>query len=119
MAVPSVLPTLLPCLLFSVQCTNVCPSSFAIEEDYGRARVMRQGVDTEDKLQEAIDTCPVSCIHWVSCRITLVCITFSKHSRASSQSSQNISGPAQTQILSMWNSLPADIAWYVTICQRA
>lgn len=77
-----------PALLFSVQCTNVCPSSFAIEEDYGRARVMRQGVDTEDKLQEAIDTCPVSCIHWVSCRITLVCITFSKHSRASSQSSQ-------------------------------
>uniref|UniRef100_A0A383VAV8 J domain-containing protein n=1 Tax=Tetradesmus obliquus TaxID=3088 RepID=A0A383VAV8_TETOB len=47
-------------------CTNVCPSSFAIEEDYGRARVMRQGVDTEDKLQEAIDTCPVSCIHWVT-----------------------------------------------------
>jgi ferredoxin len=48
-----------------LQCTNVCASSFAIEEDYGRARVMQQGVDTEDKLQEAIDTCPVSCIHWV------------------------------------------------------
>lgn len=47
-------------------CTNVAPSSFAIEEDFGRARVYRQGADTEEKLQEAIDTCPVSCIHWVS-----------------------------------------------------
>lgn len=47
-------------------CTNVCPASFAIEDDWGRARVMRQGVDSEEKLQEAIDTCPVSCIHWVT-----------------------------------------------------
>eukprot|EP00879_Flechtneria_rotunda_P017836 GHRR01018695.1.p1 GENE.GHRR01018695.1~~GHRR01018695.1.p1 ORF type:complete len:276 (+),score=42.07 GHRR01018695.1:108-935(+) len=47
-------------------CTNVCPNSFAIEDDYGRARVMRQGMDARDKLQEAIDTCPVNCIHWVS-----------------------------------------------------
>ncbi|KAF6266417.1 hypothetical protein COO60DRAFT_1474816 [Scenedesmus sp. NREL 46B-D3] len=47
-------------------CTSVCPKSFAIEDDFGRARVMQQGVDTEDKLQEAMDTCPVSCIHWVT-----------------------------------------------------
>lgn len=47
-------------------CNNVCPKTFAMEEEYGRARVMRQGVDTPDKIQEAIDTCPVSCIHWVS-----------------------------------------------------
>jgi hypothetical protein len=26
---------------------------------------MRQGLDTPEKQQEAIDTCPVSCIHWV------------------------------------------------------
>ncbi len=30
----------------------------------GRARVTRQNADTPEKLQEAIDTCPVSCIHW-------------------------------------------------------
>eukprot|EP00887_Chlorella_sp_A99_P000153 scaffold16.g153.t1 len=47
-------------------CANVCPRSFAIEEEYGRARVMSQGSDLEVKLQEAIDTCPVSCIHWVT-----------------------------------------------------
>lgn len=30
-----------------------------------RARVMQQRVDSDEKVQEAIDTCPVSCIHWV------------------------------------------------------
>lgn len=25
-------------------CTNVCPKTFEIEDDYGRARAMRQGV---------------------------------------------------------------------------
>jgi ferredoxin len=47
-------------------CNNVCPKTFSMEEEYGRARVMNQLVDTEDKVQEAMDTCPVSCIHWVS-----------------------------------------------------
>jgi len=47
-------------------CCNVCPKTFDIEDDWGRARVMKQGVDVQDKLQEAIDTCPVSCIHWVT-----------------------------------------------------
>lgn len=50
-------------------CTNccaVCPTTFALEDDFGRARVMNQRVDGNEKLQEAIDTCPVSCIHWVS-----------------------------------------------------
>jgi ferredoxin len=40
--------------------------TFAMEEDYGRARAMQQGIDSDEKLQEAIDTCPVNCIHWVS-----------------------------------------------------
>eukprot|EP00884_Botryococcus_braunii_P011066 jgi/Botrbrau1/19961/Bobra.0059s0077.1 len=47
-------------------CTNVCPNTFSMEDDFGRARVMRQKVDTDEGLQEAIDTCPVNCIHWVS-----------------------------------------------------
>lgn len=41
-------------------CTNVCPNSFGMEEEFGRARVMQQRVDTEDALQEAIDTWSVS-----------------------------------------------------------
>ena len=47
-------------------CVNVCPGTFAIEDEYGRSRVMSQGEDGEDMVQEAIDTCPVDCIHWVS-----------------------------------------------------
>ncbi|MEW5310188.1 MAG: hypothetical protein WDW38_002008 [Sanguina aurantia] len=52
-----------------IGCTNccaVCPTTFALEDDFGRARVMNQRVDGNEKLQEAIDTCPVSCIHWVT-----------------------------------------------------
>jgi ferredoxin len=32
-------------------CCNVCPKTFDIEDDWGRARVMKQGVDVQDKLQ--------------------------------------------------------------------
>ncbi|HAG83970.1 MAG TPA: ferredoxin, partial [Cyanobacteria bacterium UBA12227] len=35
------------------------------EPDYGRSRVVRQDGDSEERIQEAIDTCPVDCIHWV------------------------------------------------------
>jgi ferredoxin len=47
-------------------CNGVCPKTFAMEEEHGRARAVRQDVDTAERLQEAIDTCPVSCIHWVT-----------------------------------------------------
>ncbi len=40
-------------------------NTFYIEEGYGRSRVFRQDGDAEDVVQEAIDTCPVDCIHWV------------------------------------------------------
>ena len=46
-------------------CAHVAHNTFHIEEDYGRARVTRQDGDPEDLIQEAIDTCPVNCIHWV------------------------------------------------------
>lgn len=46
-------------------CAHVARNTFYIEEDYGRSRVVRQDGDSEDIIQEAIDTCPVNCIHWV------------------------------------------------------
>ncbi|BAS95020.1 Os05g0529700 [Oryza sativa Japonica Group] len=46
-------------------CANVCPNVFRIEEDYGRSRVYSQSGSTE-LIQEAIDSCPVNCIHWTS-----------------------------------------------------
>jgi ferredoxin len=46
-------------------CAHVARNTFYIEPDYGRSRVIRQDGDSEDTIQEAIDTCPVDCIHWV------------------------------------------------------
>lgn len=46
-------------------CAHVASHTFFIEPDYGRARAIRQDGDSEDRIQEAIDTCPVSCIEWV------------------------------------------------------
>lgn len=46
-------------------CAHVARNTFYIEEDYGRSRVVRQDGDSEDLIQEAIDTCPVDCIAWV------------------------------------------------------
>ena len=47
-------------------CNCLCPSTFGMEEEYGRARAFNQGADAEEDLQDAIDSCPVSCIHWPS-----------------------------------------------------
>ncbi|CDM96547.1 MAG: ferredoxin [Limnospira sp. PMC 1291.21] len=46
-------------------CAHVARNTFYIEPDHGRSRVFRQDGDSEDVIQEAIDTCPVDCIHWV------------------------------------------------------
>jgi len=47
-------------------CAHVARNTFYIEADYGRSRVIRQDGDSEEVIQEAIDTCPVDCIHWVN-----------------------------------------------------
>lgn len=47
-------------------CKFVAPNTFMLEDDFGRARVYRQGGDTPDKIDEAIECCPVECIHQVS-----------------------------------------------------
>lgn len=47
-------------------CSHVATNTFYIEPDYGRSRVVRQNGDPEELVQEAIDTCPVDCIHWVN-----------------------------------------------------
>ncbi len=47
-------------------CAHVARNTFYIEPDYGRSRVIRQDGDAEELIQEAIDTCPVDCIHWLN-----------------------------------------------------
>ena len=46
-------------------CAHVATNTFIIDEEYGRSRAIRQDGDNLETLQEAIDTCPVDCIHWV------------------------------------------------------
>ncbi|MEL4898214.1 ferredoxin [Crocosphaera sp. Alani8] len=46
-------------------CVHFAPNTFYVEDSHGRARVYNQDGDEEDTVQEAIDTCPVDCIHWV------------------------------------------------------
>ena len=54
-------PTCIGC----THCAHVARNTFYIEPDYGRARVIRQDGDSNELIQEAIDTCPVDCIHRV------------------------------------------------------
>jgi ferredoxin len=47
-------------------CNSVARNTFFMEEEFGRARVYDQAGDSDELIQEAIDTCPVNCIHFVS-----------------------------------------------------
>ena len=46
-------------------CAHVATNTFIVDDEYGRSRAIRQDGDNFEILQEAIDTCPVDCIHWV------------------------------------------------------
>ena len=46
-------------------CVHVANNTFVVDEEHGRSRAVRQDGDSLEILQEAIDTCPVDCIHWV------------------------------------------------------
>ncbi|MDR1048809.1 MAG: ferredoxin [Synergistaceae bacterium] len=43
-------------------CAQVCPDIFSIDETVGAAKVLRPDTD-EPRVAEAVDSCPVSCIH--------------------------------------------------------
>ncbi|MEO0373528.1 MAG: ferredoxin [Cyanobacteria bacterium P01_A01_bin.17] len=45
-------------------CAHVARNTFYIEPLNGRSRAFRQDGDPVEVIQEAIDTCPVDCIHW-------------------------------------------------------
>ena len=46
-------------------CAHVASNTFVIEPSLGRSRAIRQDGDSTACIQEAIETCPVDCIHWV------------------------------------------------------
>jgi ferredoxin len=44
-------------------CADICPTCFLYEAGRDAALVIRFDCDA-DLIQEAMDTCPVRCIHW-------------------------------------------------------
>lgn len=46
-------------------CNNIAPNTFTMEAEHGRARVFCQWGNARDDIQDAINSCPVDCIHWV------------------------------------------------------
>ncbi|OEL19364.1 hypothetical protein BAE44_0019614 [Dichanthelium oligosanthes] len=48
-----------------LKCALHASRTFAVESVYGRARVVAQWADDEDKILDAISTCPVDCISMV------------------------------------------------------
>jgi ferredoxin len=45
-------------------CVELCPEVFAFDEETEKARVIKETGGPEDEIREAIDSCPVECIHW-------------------------------------------------------
>ncbi|KAI3866218.1 hypothetical protein MKW92_004029 [Papaver armeniacum] len=66
-----------------LKCALFAEKTFAIESVYGRARVVAQWADPEDRIQDAIQSCPVDCISMVE-RSDLAALEFlmSKQPRA-------------------------------------
>lgn len=44
-------------------CVSLVPEVFRLNDE-GVSEVHRQGGAVEAKIQEAMDSCPVNCIHW-------------------------------------------------------
>ncbi|MBI5584921.1 MAG: ferredoxin [Deltaproteobacteria bacterium] len=45
-------------------CVDVCPEVFSLNEAIDKALVMNPEGCPEERIQEAIDLCPVRCIFW-------------------------------------------------------
>jgi ferredoxin len=47
-------------------CATIARNTFYMNDEHGRARAFRQGADSEEIIDEAVSTCPVDCIWYVS-----------------------------------------------------
>jgi ferredoxin len=45
-------------------CVELCPDVFGMDEEAEKEFVILPEGGPEDCIEEAIDTCPVECIHW-------------------------------------------------------
>ena len=47
-------------------CAHVATNTFLMDQETGKCRAIRQDGDSTMLINEAIDTCPVDCSHWIS-----------------------------------------------------
>jgi len=45
-------------------CEQLCPEVFRLNPETNVAEVIDTDEGTEESIQDAIDSCPVECIHW-------------------------------------------------------
>lgn len=45
-------------------CQEICPEVFQVDPDTEKARVIKPEGGPEDLIEEAMSSCPVSCIRW-------------------------------------------------------
>ncbi|MBW2040183.1 MAG: ferredoxin [Deltaproteobacteria bacterium] len=45
-------------------CEEICPEVFKLNEETEKAEVIEPEEGPEDLIEEAIEACPVECIHW-------------------------------------------------------
>lgn len=45
-------------------CEAVCPAVFRLNESLGHSEVINPGGASAERIQDAIDQCPVECISW-------------------------------------------------------
>ena len=45
-------------------CVEICPEVFGFDEEREVAYVIKEEGGPEDEIEEAMDNCPVDCIHW-------------------------------------------------------
>jgi len=45
-------------------CLEICPEVFTLNEALGKALVINPQGCPESRIEEAIEICPVNCIHW-------------------------------------------------------
>lgn len=45
-------------------CVEICPEVFGFDESEEKSYVIDSSAASEDKIQEAMDSCPVECITW-------------------------------------------------------
>ncbi len=49
-------------------CAELCPKIFRMDEMKRKAEVIFPGGGSKGCIEEAMEACPVSCIHWEDCQ---------------------------------------------------